>query len=221
MKRLLVMLSTAFSMFILTVAVVANAATQFWKVKIFEPVAQTTSKTLNVAYLVQSTDKDDTFTVELFENSTSKGTQNITHDYGDSGAFTIDLPTTGTYNYKVTVTNHGAGDEQKNSDTVQVEVVSDPDPIVNTTYINEGTTVVDATGANETGQVQADTADEGQTDNQAANTTNNDQSKSGDVLGAESFADKVRKNSRYGLIALGILAVALTALWARNRVTED
>lgn len=142
----------------------AAAAARYWKVDIFDPAASTVNRTLNITYNVFSTlPEDNDFTVELFENSVSKGTQTIDHANGDSGAFSINIPANGTYTYKVVATNVDAAGETKESETKTVQVVDGPAP--NVVTVNNASA---AGGSGSGSGVPGDANGDGVVDDQAA-----------------------------------------------------
>ncbi len=187
MKRLITTaIITLVSLVVLTVPAYA-VLQRYVNVDISEPAA-TSNRTLNIAYGVTSTIPEDDFKVELFENSLSKGTQEVTHNNGNSGVFSISLPATGTYSYYVQSTNHGDGESTKPSKTVSVQITNAPQPTVTTVFTNTGAggqgagTAGTATGGQTAGAVAGDTNGDGVVDDQAAST---DKDKK-DVLGAET-----------------------------------
>ena len=117
-------------------AVAAATPSNGWRVNISTP-ANTTSKTFNVEYTTLSINSADHITVELFQNGGSVGSQTTTKPYGDSGVFTITVPSTGTYSYFIKATNTG-DPTPKNTSTVTVNVSDAPQG--STTTINTGTT---------------------------------------------------------------------------------
>lgn len=223
MKRLIISLLSSLS--VLFVAVPAMAATSFWTFSMENPAA-TTNKTIKVNYNVQSTDPEDTFTVELFENNVSKGTQSVTNPRGDSGVFTVNIPAAGTYTYKLTATNHGDGNSTK-SDSKTVQVSNAPEPTVNTITVNQAAPANAAGGgagaggaggvaaAEAGGQVAAAAGqgENGAVTDQAANTA---ATANQDVLGAE--ASTQRNKNRNNIIAAVVLAGASLAGYAYYRL---
>lgn len=229
MKRLLTALLSMVTVFALAGSTV-SAAPRYWKVQISEPAA-TTDKSLNIDYNVSSTVSTDTFTVELFENGTSKGTQSVTHPYGNSGVFTIAIPAAGTYSYMVRATNHGEANATKDSATETVQVSDAPQPTVTTVTVTQpapaGQTAAAAGGfggggaaAVPVGQVAGAAAEAagggaGTTPAQAATTTtgtNGTNNAGSSVLGAESTAAKTPAvNNSKRNIAIGSLLVLAAA----------
>ncbi len=122
MKRLII--SLVFALGILLNTSSASAFEQ-WKFQMFEPTT-TTQTTLNIEYKVLSINKDDTFTIKLYQNDLELATQNVTTDYGDSGVFIINIPASGSYTYKTTALN---GTEEK-TETRTVQITDAPQPIV-------------------------------------------------------------------------------------------
>lgn len=229
MKRLVTNLIVSLGLVFVQVSSAAANPARYWKVDIFDPSTATTSRTLKVAYNVFSTLKeDDNYTVELFENNVSKGTQAITHENGDSGAFSINFPATGSYIYQIVATNHDAENQQIGSAEKTVQVNDGPSPTVTTVFTNTGAAggagggaqQVDAVGAGGAGggvaaaggdgQVAGAAADDsdGEVTDEAATTEDKN-----DVLGAEATATGDNKNSRSWLYSVGLLAaVAAGAL---------
>ncbi len=233
MKRLIASLVFSLGLVMANVNSVA-AVTRYWQLQMFDP-AVTTSRTINIEYKVASTIREDEFTVELLENGTSKEVRAITTDYGDSVVFSVALPATGTYTYKINATNSGDATTKTQSRTVQV--ADGPAPTVTTVFVNNaaadgggqagggggnaggqgagGAGAVGAAGANDAvGQADgnvaaANTEDAANTDNQAGNTDGSNNQ--GDVLGAEAAASTT-KSSRGGLYTgLGALVLAAAA----------
>ena len=226
MKRLLTALLSMVTVFALASSTV-SAAPRYWKVQISEPAA-TTDKSLNIDYNVSSTVYSDTFTVELFENGTSKGTQSVTHPYGNSGVFTIAIPAAGTYSYMIRATNHGEADATKDSATETVQVSDAPQPTVTTVTVTQpapaGQTAAagglgGGAAAVPVGQVAGAAAEAaggtGTTPAQAATTTtgtNGTNNAGSSVLGAEATAAKTPAvNNSKRNVAIGSLLVLLVA----------
>jgi hypothetical protein len=220
MKRLILSIVTAFSL--LGLAVPVAAADRYWQVQIFEPATELTTRKLNVEYKVLSTVKSDDFTVELFENNASKSTQNVTHDYGDSGVFNIDLPGTGTYSYKVTATNSGDA-SVKDSSTVTVDIVNEPNTTVTVVRNTGGQggattagTATDGTDGNG-GAVASDNTDDGTVGQDGAK-TNGDSNGAGDVLASEDQKNNNDSNTGWYIgIPLALLALGAAIYWLRGR----
>lgn len=230
MKRLLTHLAGALSALAVLVAPISSSAAVRWTVNIYDPSA-TTNKTLNVRYQVLSTVRgDDKYTVELFENNISKGSQSIEHDYGDSGVFNIAIPSAGTYTYKVKATNEKFGNDVLFSAEKSVQVSNAPEPTVTTVTVNQATPAnagggVAAGGAGGAGaagvagaggQVAAAAgaqAENGAVTDQAATT---DANANQDVLGAQASAQ--RNKNRNNIIAAAVLAVASLAGYAYYRL---
>lgn len=228
MKRLLLALITAFAFLLQTIGV--EAATRYWTVDIYQP-SSTTNKTLNVEYKVFSTLADDDFTVELFENNVSKGTQNVTTSNGDSGVFSIALPSAGTYSYYVVATNSGA-EASKTSKTVSVQVSDAPEPTVTTVTRNVVTPAAAGNGAGAAGANQAAAAGnggavvaDGIATPQAATTTV-DGVGNADVLGAEAtrsaaaITNNQSRDRAIGSLAALLGAGILYALYRRSATSE-
>ena len=226
MKRLLLMVVTLLSLASFSASAFAAG---FWKVTISSP-ANTTSKTFNVQYTTSSTDPDDDFLVELFQNGSSIGTQSTVKENGDSGVFVVTVPANGSYDYYIKATNSNDA-VARNTSSVNVAVSEPPAGTVTTVFVNNGTnTGATGTGNNPAGGRGAGTAAApaatgggevagaqtggGQVGNQGATTTT--PSQTGDVLGAETkresptTATTVKKsnikNKLYWTVA--ILAVA-------------
>jgi hypothetical protein len=211
MKRLLLGLIT-----FLTITILPASATAVvrWKVEIFEPTTSTVNHSLNIAYNVQSIESSDTFTVELFENGASKGTQEIDNGRGgDSGAFNVNMPANGTYSYKVTATNHGDSDATKDSNTVTVQVVNGPEPTIihvsNPATTTASTAGGGAGGTNGGGQVAGSQTDgqnkqgQGNVTDKAATTEKGNKG----VLGAETKGSKKSSWWKVPAIVLVVLAI--------------
>lgn len=231
MKRLLSLLVSSIAISTLFLSSSVSAATRYWKIDMYQPAA-TTNKTLRVEYKVLSTIATDTFTIELFENNVSKGSQFVAHSdgnyAGDSGVFTVPIPAAGTYSYKILATNHGAGNETKTSDTKSVQVSDAPNPTVTTVTVTQNTTPTAQTaaantaggqgggGAEAAGQVAAATTAAGTTaPGEAATTTtgtNGTDNTGSSVLGAEATAAKTKAVNRTGRnIALGSAGIIIVA----------
>lgn len=210
MKRLITSLLLALG--ILFAPVAASAFTSpYWELNMYNPSA-TTDRKINIAYHVFSTTKTDTFKVELFQNVTTKlAEDNITHEFGDSGAFTVDLPASGTYSYMITATNNTDLTEKSESRTVQV--VDGPAPTVTTVFVNNagaagggqgagGAAAGAQAAATPEGQVAGAAAQEGQVSEEAATDT-----QKGDVLGAA--AKVAATNNRGRNIAIGTIVAVV------------
>lgn len=239
MKRLTSLFLSVLTFVALSTSAMA-APQRFWSVDISEPTAETASRTIKVSYIVQSTILSDSFTVELFENGASKGTQAVsTGRGGDSGVFSVAIPSTGTYNYQVTATNHGDGNSTKDSETYQIKVVSEPEPkVVTTTRVvntagadgqagnaaNDGAAATNA-GVNAAGDdtTAGNDADAGNTDDVAAATNNDDQN--GEVLGEEATeGNNANSTSGWTYVGVGAVIAAIgAALYfiRRNQLSND
>lgn len=235
MKRLLSLIVTVFT--VLALSSNAAAATRFWRVQMFEPEAETTTRQLRITYNVQSTDKTDDFEATLLQNGSGVASpQNINTPYGDSRFFSIDIPATGTYTYQVSVKNSNAGTETSESYTV--EVVNAPEPTVTVVTVDGGQGAGganfaaaqaggagagqaaangDAAQAGENGEVAGEGDDQAATDEAAANSAQED----GEVLGAESFGDRVGNTAPYVLIPAAIAVLGLMLYRARQAADQE
>lgn len=218
MKRLITTLLLTFGFVFAQVGSVTAAPKQLWKLDMFDPAASTTSRIINIEYKVFSTISGDTFSVELFENDAPKETQSVTHAYGNSGKFSVNMPTTGTYAYKIKATNIGDLNPttQTREETKTVQVVDGPAPSVTTVFVNNaagggqgggGAQVAAPVAA---GQVQGATTNAGENAADQANDT-----KPGDVLGASAkTTDNNRNRTRnYTIAGLAVLLAAGTGYW--------
>jgi hypothetical protein len=211
MKRLITSLLLALG--ILFAPVAAGAFTsQYWELNMYNPAA-TTDRKINIAYHVFSSTKTDTFKVELFQDITKVAESDITHEYGNSGAFTVDLPASGTYTYKTVATNNADATTKEESRIVQV--VDGPAPTVTTVFVNTaaaggaGGAGGGAAAAPAAGQVAgAAVGEAGQVTDQAATTGSKDNK---GVLGAETAADNKKSNNNRNWYIGGGIVVALGA----------
>jgi len=212
MKRLITSLLLALG--ILFAPVAAGAFTsQYWELNMYNPAA-TTDRKINIAYHVFSSTKTDTFKVELFQDITKVAESDITHEYGNSGAFTVDLPASGTYTYKTVATNNADATTKEESRIVQV--VDGPAPTVTTVFVNTAAGGAGAGGAGggaaaapAAGQVAgAAVGEAGQVTDQAATTGSKDNK---GVLGAETAADNKKSNNNRNWYIGGGIVVALGA----------
>lgn len=211
MKRLITSVTLGlFSLIVLGSSVFA-AVPRFTRTTISDP-STTSNRNLNIAFNVFSNlETDDQFGVQLFENNALKASQEIVHPNGDSGAFSVALPATGTYSYFVRSINHDNGDATQDSQTVSVQITNAPEPTVVT--VNNGAAAGGAGGgaaanaANAAGAAAAQDGADGQVTDNAAST--NEQNGNQDVLGAETKEDADKANSRRrNWYAAGILALA-------------
>lgn len=130
MKRLRLLIASALvgMTFVATsVAASAQSVPRYWTVKLSSPSAQV-SKTFNLDFQVASTIADDSFVVTLYQNGVNTGqTVNVasTGKGGDSGRFTVTVPTSGAYSYYVSAVNTSDEGSEKQSATVNVQVVTD------------------------------------------------------------------------------------------------
>lgn len=229
MKRLIISLVAALS--VLSISLSASAQARYWQVQIFEPNTTTTNRKLNVEYKVLSTIQNDSFTVELFENGDLKGTQAVTHAYGDAGVFAIDLPKTGTYKYFVEATNHGDGNTTKESQTVTVKVVNEPSPTVTVIHTDDPSGVTGGAGGGANGAVLASngTGTPGNGENNTGNVgengvsttnegTSSDKQNDGSVLGTEAqAANRTRRPSWWLSLPVALVAIGGALYWWRTR----
>lgn len=221
MKRLIATIAVTFGFVLALAGSAAAAPARYWKVDIFDPAASTTSRTLNVAYNVFSTtDTDNDFDVTLLQNGSQVGTQHISHDNGNSGAFSISMPTTGTYKYKVVADNNDASETQESAEKT-VQVVDGPAPTVTTISSTSstggagggtsGSTAAAQPGTGSgavAGATAGDANGDGVVDSTAATT---DQNKK-DVLGAETAA--AAKKSRGWYVSATLLALVVAGVVA-------
>lgn len=126
MKRFITSFAGFLSFLTLAIAPMASAST-FWQVEISSPATQT-SRTFNVQYTVLATSVAD-FSVQLFQDDSPSGSpQTTTTDassaVGNSGTFSVTVPSDGTYAYKVTATcqTGDCAEASKTSNTVNVTV---------------------------------------------------------------------------------------------------
>lgn len=217
MKRLIASLAVSLGLVLANVS--SAVAARYWELQMFDP-ATTTNRTINIEFKVMSTEQNDTFKVELFENGTSKGVQNIDTDYGDSGVFNVAVPASGTYTYRIDAINNGNASTDTESRTVQVN--DGPEPTVTTIFTNNGAgaggvqaaAVGGAGGGGAAGAVDDDgevagaaAANEGQVDAEASATDEGGETEeNGDVLGASGQDEK---NSRSGWRSLLLTVLAL------------
>lgn len=214
MKRLIASLVVSLGLVLANIGTAA-AATRYWEVRIFDPAASTVNRTLNVEYKVFSTlAEDDDFIVRLFQNNTEVATHTVAHPHGNSGVFSISIPATGTYKYKVSATNTEAGETKETAEKT-VQIVDGPAPTVTTVFVNNGTdtggiqtaaaggaNAADGSGA---GEVAGSTANEGQVSAEGSATDENKED-SGDVLGESGTTDN---NNRRNIALWIIVAVAV------------
>jgi hypothetical protein len=224
MKKLIASLALSLGLVLANVGSVFAAET--WRLNMYDPSA-TTERTINIAYQVFSTSSVDTFKVELFQDVTELAEQNVTNPNGDSGKFTVNLPASGTYTYKIVATNNNDLTTQDESRTVQV--VDGPAPTVTTVFVNngagggQGAGGTGAGGANAadggqgTGEVAGDVADEGTVGAEAATDENQ-----GDVLGAENDeAAQARSRNTAIAIVLAVAAIGVAYYWFIMRPKVD
>jgi hypothetical protein len=218
MKRLIASLAVSLGLVLANVSIV-RAAEQ-WRLEMFNPAASTTNRTINIEYKVFSVVASDKFEVKLFQNNVEIGTQNIDTDHGDSSVFSVNIPTTGTYTYRIDATNSGdIGNTESKSRTV--EVVDGPAPTVTTVFVNNGAAGGQGAGGAQTaaaggagaggsgasGQVAGETADEGTVSAEGSATDENSENP-GDVLGD---SETTANNNRRRNITLGVALVLVVA----------
>lgn len=213
MKRLL--FGTLIALTMVLTAPLASALENSWRLDVFDPVASTSTRTLNLEYKVISTLASDEFAVKLFQNGTQIASDSLTNDYGDSGVFKVNIAAVGTYTYSVVATNSGDASEQ--TQTRSVKIVEAP---ANTVRIVEvqGTSdsrqtqstspSAQATGSSTTKNV----ADAGKVDNAAVTDTATNTTQNQDNTKNDNN-DLVWK---IGLPA-AILAAGAVIYWLRGR----
>lgn len=151
MKRLtLLFIVSLFSL--IGLAVPAAHAVERWKFQMYDP-AVTTDQKINIEYKVMSIMPSDTFTMRLYRDGVLKGQRNTT---SDSGVFTVNLPDSGTYDYKVTATNEAVSETREASRTVVVE--DDPEPTVRTITVQTAQPVAQPAGGAEAAAAPGDGA---------------------------------------------------------------
>jgi VCBS repeat-containing protein len=230
MKKLLLLIVAVFSL-TAGFGAQASAATRYWSVTMSTPTASSTNHTLNIAYNVLSTIGDDTFTVTLFQNNVSIDSQLVDHPPkgGNSGAFSVTMPTNGTYSYKIQATNNEDTDldtKVKTTDTKAVKIVDGPTPTVTTVTVNTAAAqdngagaVAAAPAAAAAGEVAGAATATGQ--NGTANGTvnadgsNKTTDKSGDVLGSQTAKAKAASDNGkwYGLGAGALVLGGAAYYW--------
>lgn len=225
MKRLINSALISLLAFVVIAAPASAAVRRYVSVDISKP-ATTANKTLNVQYTVLSTVNTDDFSVELFENSISKGSQSVTHANGNSGVFNISLPTTGTYSYKI-VTTLVSGDSENgttyDSKTINVLITTEPTPTVTTIAADTsgGGAAAGTNGSAQGAQGGAASGNTGTVTDDAASTTGDK-----DVLSDEnkkSDEEKAADNRKllYGIGLIALLAVGLAYMYIQRLKSLD
>jgi hypothetical protein len=149
MKRLITSLVLAVA-FVVTSAGTALAE-HYWQLDMFRPNGAITGNTFTIEYKVLSVEKNDDFTVKLFQNDAEIATQNTTKDYGDSGVFTVTVPGPGTYQYHVGAQSSIDG-SAKTTENRTLTVTSTPSGSTTTVFVNQA----NATGGGTSGSGSID-----------------------------------------------------------------
>jgi hypothetical protein len=155
MKRLLSLTGlSSLALLILTPLTAMAQATPFWQLNISQPANQT-SHSFNLQYTVLAT-SSATFTVKLCTVSdTTCATPAVIQDTnvdpnatnGNSGAFSVTVPSDGDYGYFVKATRDTSADPAQQTNTVTVHVDATPPaaPIYNGKTISGNSYILNAT----------------------------------------------------------------------------
>ncbi len=218
MKRLLALIGITLGL-LLSVGTQSAAAdaNRYWLVQMYQPAVTETSRSINVSYEVLSTIAEDSnYTVTLYQNETPIDTQTINHPYGNSGVFTVAVPGTGTFAYKISVANVNAG-ETKVSTTKTIQIVDEPKAAVTSVTVTHatsgsaGATTTNGSAAS-TSETAGTTSSEngGNVDDTAASTVNG-KALGTKVVGSDNNASS--KATKYYIIGVVLLAVAAGAYY--------
>lgn len=205
MKRIVTTLLTL--AFVLVLGTPVSAA-HFWKFETSEPAATSQNRTFNLEFKTLSTDPADEFTVKLFQNGSEVNSTGITTDYGDSGVFSVTVPTDGVYQFYMSATS-SVDSTTLTSTTRNVEVKGREVQVVSTDTTTGAAGGVQGATAGVAGDTNGDgVVDErdveGQVDEGAASDETNE-----DVLGQEDKADSSTSDWLWAIFsALAILAAA-------------
>lgn len=198
------------SLFFALTAVTAHAA-HYWQFKVSDPQSTSQARTFNLEFVTLSTEADDDITVDLYQNGALSGTQVTTKDFGDSGAFSVTVPTDGVYQFYMKAKSSVDGTTQT-SETKNVEVKGREVRIVNaaTTSTTGTTGSVRSSSSGVAGDTNGDGVvneqdQVGQVDEGAAATEGDE----ADVLGEEDKADSKTSDWVWAILsALAILGAA-------------
>jgi len=199
-------------------------ASHYWTLEMFRPSGAVTGNSFNVEYKAFSVEKDDDFTVRLFQNGSVIATQNTTKDYGDSGVFTVTVPGPGTYQYHISATSSIGEGETKTTEDRTLTVTTTSAGTVNTVFVNQanaagagaagggaggvGAGAGAAAAGGEVAGAAANAATGGQVNAQGESTTD----ENGDVLGADKKSeDNAKKDSNSWLWWIPVAMLALGA----------
>lgn len=200
MKRLISSLAVAFTFVLLAVS--PAMAEHYWTLDMFRPTGAVTGSSFTVEYKVFSIEKNDDFSVSLFQNDAVIATQNTTKDYGDSGVFSVTVPGPGTYRYHVSAQSSVDGGTKTTEDRT-LSVASTPEGTVTTVFVNNQANAVPAAAGGAAGQAGgAAGAAGGEVAGAAAqpgqvNAAGQANTENGDVLGTEKKTDD-KKNEQKG-----------------------
>ncbi len=150
MKRLISSLVIALSVMFISAG--TALAEHYWELKMFQPTSAITGNNFNIEYKAFSLEKDDDFTVNLFQNNTLIGTQNTTKDYGDSGVFIVTVPGPGTYQYRVNAVSSIDG-STKTTENRTLTVTTTPSGTTSTVFINQANATGTTGGNNQNGDI--------------------------------------------------------------------
>ncbi len=135
MKRLATFLVSVFSLATLAFGPVL-ADSHAWTLNVFQPTDTITGRDVAVEYKVASIDPDHEFEITLEQDSVETNTQNISTQYGGSGAFAVTVPAAGEYEFTVTAEQLDSGETQTQTRTVTFADAPQPTTVYRT--VNTG-----------------------------------------------------------------------------------
>jgi hypothetical protein len=220
MKKFITSLVAALGL-VLALAAPVTAA-HSWQIKMSDPKATSQTRTFNIEFVTLSAEADDDITVTLRENGVDKVSKTTTKDFGDSGTFTVTVPTDGTYTYSLHASS-SVDSGTKDTPNRQVTVTTPAEGSSSVVVVSDQSTAASSgsTGNNGVGGFGGGAGDQqvagsstgsnsqtgsgtnnGKVDDKAASTTNEQNG----VLGAETTAKKPAKRWPY---IVGAIVIAL------------
>jgi hypothetical protein len=179
-------------------------ASHFWDVKMSDPTTSDQVRTFNIEYVALTTLNSDKITVKLQQNGASIATD-ITKKGGDSGVFKVNVPSDGSYTYKLTATSSDDG-STRSTTAKQVQVTTPEGASSSDVEVTDAdTTTGDQTG----GVVAGETDQPGQVGENGATTDKDNQPSEGDQLG-EQTTDST-DNTIWAILAA--IAILLTGYY--------
>lgn len=210
-------------------------AEHYWTLEMFRPTGPITGNSFNVEYKVFSVEKNDDFSVNLFQNGSVIATQNTTKDYGDSGVFSVTVPGPGTYQYHISAQS-SVDNTVKTTEDRTLTVSQTPTGTVTTVFVanqanaqqggaaGDGVAQVAGPGGAAGGEVAGAVA--AQTPGQVSAEGESATDENGDVLGTEKKNDNKEAggntfSNNWPWWSLAVLALGAAGYYALQKAGKN